>query len=71
MVEWWEDGQEDHKILAVLPGAESELSDEAKKKITYFAQHYFDHVQDKKYSLGKFLGQAEANELIKKSGATS
>lgn len=67
MVEWFEDGEEDHKILAVLQGDEHEVTKEVKDKITDFAEHFFDNQPDKQKSLGKFWGKQEALELIKKS----
>ncbi len=66
MVEWVEDGKEDNKVLMILPGGNFSIGDEVKQKITYFAEHFFDDVQGKKYTLGKFIGKKEADEYIEK-----
>jgi inorganic pyrophosphatase len=67
MVEWFEDGQEDHKILAVLRGEKYAMSEEVKHTITDFALHFFDNQPDKKYRLGNFYNADKAVELMKKS----
>ncbi len=66
MVEWIEDGKEDNKVLMILSGENFSIGDEVKNKITYFAELFFDEVQGKKYTLGKFLGKKEADAYIKK-----
>jgi hypothetical protein len=67
MVEWFEDGQEDHKILAVLQGEKYAISEDIRKKSTDFALHFFDDQPDKKYRLGNFYNVDKAMELMKKS----
>lgn len=67
MVEWFEDGEDDHKILATLQGHEYEVTEKARRKITNFAEHFFDDQPDKKYRMGEFLGKERAVELIKKA----
>ena len=64
MVEWFEDGEEDHKILAVLKGEEYAVTEEVKAKITGFANHFFDNQPGKQKKLGRFLGVTEAQKLI-------
>lgn len=66
MVEWTEDGKEDNKIFMIFPGENFSISNEVKQKITYFAEHFFDHIQGKIYTLGKFLSKKEANAYIEK-----
>lgn len=66
MVEWFEDGEEDHKILAVIKGEKGTITKEVKEKLTDFASHFFDHTQGKKYQMGNFLDKRKAEELIKK-----
>ena len=68
MAEWFEDGEEDHKILTVLKGETAGITEEMKNKITYFAEHFFDDQPEKKYKMGEFYGKDEALELIRKSG---
>ena len=64
MVEWFEDGKEDHKILAILVDEEREVDEEAKKKIIDFALHFFDDRPDKRYHMGNFYGKEEAIKLL-------
>lgn len=67
MVEWLEDGREDHKILATLQGEGYEIGEDVQNKISDFAKHFFDDQPDKNYRLGKFYGKDHAIELIKSS----
>ena len=67
MVEWFEDGEEDHKILMVPEGERSVITDEVKGRITNFAMHFFDDRPDKRYRLGDFCDKNKADELIAKS----
>ncbi|MFA6908329.1 MAG: inorganic diphosphatase [Patescibacteria group bacterium] len=67
MVEWFEDGVADHKVLMVPNDETGSVTSEVKARITQFALHFFDHQPQKKYSLGLFLGKGDAEELIIKS----
>jgi GrpB-like predicted nucleotidyltransferase (UPF0157 family) len=67
MVEWFEDGDEDHKILTVLQGESREVDEEVKRRITEFANHFFDDKPEKKYRLGAFLSKDAALALLKRS----
>jgi inorganic pyrophosphatase len=66
MVEWFEDGEEDHKILAVIKGEKGTVTKEVKEKLTNFASHFFDDTQGKNYKMGNFSDKRKAEELIKK-----
>ena len=58
LVEQFEDGKEDHKILTVLKGESYTLTDEAKEMIKEFIEHVFDHLKSKKrktVKVGRFL----------------
>lgn len=70
MVEWFEEGKEDHKILAVLKGESYKVTNQVKEKLTHFASHFYDNKPEKKYELGKFHDKIKAEELIKKSLAS-
>lgn len=70
MAEWFEDGEEDHKILAVLKGEHADITEDVKNKIIYFAEHFFDDQPDKKHRMGEFYGREKALELIKKSNVS-
>ena len=67
MVEWFEDGEEDHKVLAVLKGESQEITPEVQSKITDFALHFFDDQPNKRYRMGEFYGKEKSVELIQRS----
>jgi inorganic pyrophosphatase len=67
MVEWFEDGEEDHKILVAMKGEHFTITKEVKEKLTQFASNFFDHSPEKKYRLGEFYDKKKAEELIQKS----
>jgi inorganic pyrophosphatase len=67
MMEQIEEGEEDHKILAVFPEEGLEMTDEIKTSIADFVTHAFDHLKGKKIEVGNFYGKEKAEELIKKS----
>lgn len=67
VVEWFEDGEEDHKILAVLGGDKNEVTEEVRRKITEFAEHFFDDKPDKECHQGEFLDKVAAQDLLSKS----
>lgn len=64
MVESFEDGEEDHKILVALPDESPVVDQIVEKKIRDFAEHYFDSRPEKKLVVGRFLGYDEAVALI-------
>ena len=59
-----EDGQDDHKILAVLPGEAPEISDKVKSTLKEFCEHVFDHLEGKKTVIGEFYGKQKALEIL-------
>lgn len=65
IMEQIEDGQEDHKILAVLPGEEIVVSQDVQMKLKDFAEHVFEHLEGKNMQVGKFYGKEAAIDLIK------
>lgn len=64
LVEWFEDGQIDHKILARLVDEQREVDDAVQWKITDFAKQFITCRSDKQYQLGKFRGRKKAEGLI-------
>lgn len=66
MMEQIEDGEEDHKVLALLTGEDTKINDEVKKDLTKFVSHVFDHLEGKIIKVGRFLGKEEAMECIRK-----
>jgi inorganic pyrophosphatase len=64
LMEQIEDGDIDHNVLAVLPGENQEVSEEAKQTLIDFVGHVFDHVEGKKIQIGEFLEREAAMEYI-------
>ncbi|MSU74265.1 hypothetical protein EXS57_00625 [Candidatus Kaiserbacteria bacterium] len=67
LMEQIEDQEEDHKILAVLPGELGEVTDVVKTTLKEFTQHVFDHIEGKQMRIGNFYGKDAAEALIEKS----
>lgn len=63
LMEQIEDGEEDHKILAVLPGEYTKVTDDIKEKLTDFVTHVFDYLEGKRIEVGRFLGKDDADAL--------
>lgn len=64
LMEQVEDGKEDYKILARLPGEETTIGDEIRSKLTDFVLHIFDHKADKLVQVGRYLGKEDAEKYI-------
>jgi len=60
MVEYFEDGQADHKIFMIPTGETGEVTDEVKKQLLEFDAHYFEGQPNKKTKVGDFLGRESA-----------
>lgn len=67
MFEEIEDEKEDHKILAVPVGESWEIDEKTQEIFKAFTLKVFSHLPNKKKTIGRFLGKAEAMELIKRS----
>lgn len=67
MFEEIEDGEEDHKILAVLPGEIWEIDENLEQTFRDFSAKVFSHLPGKKKTVGRFLGKENALQLIVKS----
>ena len=68
LMEQIEDGDEDHNILANLPGETYEVTEEVKEKLIDFVKHVFDHLPNKKIIVtGIFHDKETAENLINKS----
>lgn len=65
LVEQFEDGLNDHKVLAIPIGESAEITDEVKSKISDFILHVFDNKPTKDIKVGNFLGKGEAEKYIK------
>lgn len=66
MVEYFEDGQEDHKMFVVPKGEIGVVTDEVKKKLLEFDARYFEGQSSKNTKVGEFLGKKDALVEIKK-----
>lgn len=62
-----EDGEVDHKVLAVLDGEREELNESIKRTLIEFARHVFDHVPGKIMEVGRFLDKTAALEHVRAS----
>ncbi|MEX1112708.1 MAG: inorganic diphosphatase [Candidatus Andersenbacteria bacterium] len=67
MMEQFEDGENDHKILAIFPEEEINITSEIQNSIADFVTHAFEHLRGKKIKVGKFYGKEEAEQLIEQS----
>ena len=67
MFEEIEDGEEDHKILAVLPGETWDIDEDLQQTFRDFSAKVFSHLPGKKKSVGRFLGTEDALRLIEQS----
>jgi inorganic pyrophosphatase len=68
LMEQFEDGLNDHNVIAVLAGDEYPFDDAARLALTDFVQHVFDHVPGKRVEVGKLLGRLEALEYCHRAG---
>jgi inorganic pyrophosphatase len=69
LTEQFEDGQEDHNVLAVMTGEQAPLGEAVKQQLTEFVSHVFDHVSGKKIAVGNFRSSEDAlNYLAEHDG---
>jgi len=64
LLEQIEDGEEDHNILAALPGEHSTIDDTTLAIFKDFISHVFDHVPGKKIAMGELRSKNEAIKHI-------
>ena len=62
--EYFEDGMEDHKVLAVLANEPVPIDATVRGKLKEFAKHFFDHRPEKIQRVGDLLGKEEAEQYI-------
>lgn len=67
VLEQYDEGQADHNVLAVLPGERLLIDDATEHRLRDFLAHVFDHLPEKRISVGRLLGKAEAEALIQQS----
>lgn len=56
--------QEDHNVLAVLQGEAGVITKETEDKLSDFVSHVFDHLKNKKVTVGEFRDVLAAQKLI-------
>lgn len=66
LMEQFEDGKEDHNVLAVLNDKPVKVDADVRGKLTEFVSHVFDHRKGKIVKIGNFYGKEEAEEYIEK-----
>jgi inorganic pyrophosphatase len=64
LLEQVEDGEVDHKLLAVLPGETFTLS-EAEPALRDFVSRVFSHVQGKQMTIGRLLDRQAAGDYLR------
>lgn len=64
LMEQIEDGEEDHKVLAILPGDQYQLDDSVRKTLIEFVTHVFEHIPGKQISVGAFHGREAALRYV-------
>lgn len=67
MVEYFEEGKEDHKIFMEPAGEKGEVTDEVRRKLLEFDARYFEGQPHKNTQVGDFLSKKDALVEIEKS----
>jgi hypothetical protein len=65
-MEQFEDGIEDHNVLARLTGEETFLTPEIELILRHFVENVFSHIEGKKIRAGRFLSSAWAEAHVLK-----
>src|SRR5262245_42793795 len=65
LMEQFEDGVDDHNILARLPDEPVEITDEVQSVLTDFVLNVFRHVDGKRISVGRFREAKDAEAHIR------
>lgn len=64
LMEQIEDGEEDHKILAIMPGEEAQIDGTIKNLLSDFVTHVFEHIPGKVIKVGAFHGRETAVQYL-------
>jgi len=67
MVEYFEEGQADHKMFVIPLGENGKVTEEVKERLLEFDSRYFEGRSDKNTRVGDFLGKDVALAEIKKA----
>jgi inorganic pyrophosphatase len=65
LMEQFEGGEEDHNVLASIPGEHAEIDREIQMTLTDFVQNVFRDEPNKRIRAGRFLSASEAETHIK------
>ena len=65
LLEQIEDGEEDHNVLAALPGEAPAIDSAMMDIFREFTSHVFDHVPDKEIAMGRLLPREAAEAQIR------
>lgn len=65
LLEQIEDGETDHKLIAVPAGETAPVDDTLLAKLREFAASVFAHVPGKRMEIGRLLGQEHAEEYLR------
>jgi len=65
LMEQIEDGEIDHKVLAVIHDEPETLDDDIKQTLAEFARHVFDHIPGKTMHIGAFRDREPALEYVR------
>jgi inorganic pyrophosphatase len=66
LMEQVEDGEIDHKILAVLDGETGTIDGDIQARLVDFASHVFDHIPGKTMRIGAFRDKRVAMEYLQR-----
>lgn len=64
LMEQFEDGIEDHKVLGVPVGENADVTEDIKKTLVEFVENVFRHRRGKQLRAGRFLSATEAEAHI-------
>lgn len=67
MVEYFEDGQADHKIFVIPKGEDGKITEEVRQNLLDFDARYFEGKPNKNTSVGDFLGKEAAIKEISRA----
>jgi len=70
LMDQFEDGQEDHNVLAAMPGEQALLGEAVKQQLTEFVSHVFDHIPGKKIAVGDFRSSEDALNYLAERDVT-
>lgn len=64
LLECFDNGEADHKVLACLPGETCKISDRVKDRLQYFNDHFYDNRPGKKAVLGEYFNREAAEQFL-------